>query len=97
MATDPNDVDGLIENLVDIFRKAVLKGVNVRVDENGEMIVTYEDVERVRVSATGKVVEVNGEKVPDRPLSELLRRPGESEGDAEKRLGYGSIPSRRTL
>lgn len=35
MPTDLNDVDVLIENLVDAFRKAVIKGVHVRVTRMG--------------------------------------------------------------
>jgi hypothetical protein len=81
MPTDLNDVDALIENLVDAFNKAVVKGVRVRVDEN-EMVVTHEGVERARVPATGEV--------PKQPLSSLLRRPGESQAEAEERvLGDG--------
>jgi hypothetical protein len=77
MSTDLNDVDALIQNLVDAFSKAVVKGVRVRVDEN-EMVVSYDGEERVRVPAVGEV--------PKKPLSSLLRRPGESKADAEKRV-----------
>lgn len=77
MPVDPNDVDGLIENLVDAFNKAVVKGVRVRVDEH-EMVVTHEGVERVRIPATGEA--------PKSPLSSLLRRPGESQAEAERRV-----------
>jgi hypothetical protein len=84
---DLNDVDALIANLVDAFRKAVLKGVKVRVDESGEMFVTHKDVERAHVDATGVTAEIDGEKVVSKPpLSDLLRGPGESEADAEKRV-----------
>jgi hypothetical protein len=87
MSTDLNDVDALIANLVDAFRKAVIKGVRVRVDENGEMFVTHDGVERARVSATGVTAEIDGEKVVSKPpLSDLLRHAGESEAAAEKRV-----------
>jgi hypothetical protein len=91
MPTDLNDVDVLIENLVDAFRKAVIKGVHVRVDESGEMIVKHGGAERAHVSATGVVAEIDGEKVSSKPpLSSLLPRPDESEAEAEKRvLGHG--------
>jgi hypothetical protein len=81
MPVDPNDVDALIENLIDAFSKATLKGVRVRVDEN-EMIVTYEGVERARVLSTGEVPAT----APKQPLSSLLRHPGESQAEAEKRV-----------
>jgi hypothetical protein len=56
MPTDPNDVDVLIKDLADALRKALVKGVRVR-DEHGELTVTHEGVDRVRVLATGEVVE----------------------------------------
>jgi hypothetical protein len=59
---DLNDVDALIANLVDAFRKAVLKGVKVRVDESGEMFVTHKDVERAHVDAAGVTAEIDGER-----------------------------------
>lgn len=77
MPVDPNDVDALIENLIDAFNKAVVKGVRVRVDEH-ELIITHEGVERVRIPATGGVSKP--------PLPSLLRRPGESQAEAEKRV-----------
>jgi len=87
MPTDLNDIDALIQNLVDAFRKAVIKGVHVRVDANGEMTVTHEGAKRAHVSATGVVAEIDGEKfVSKPPLSSLLSRPGESEAEAEKRV-----------
>jgi nucleoid DNA-binding protein len=87
MPTDLNDVDALIANLVDAFRKAVIKGIKVRVDENGEMFVTHKDAERAHVSATGVTAEIDGEKVVSKPpFSDLLRGPGETEDDAEKRM-----------
>jgi hypothetical protein len=46
---DLNDVDGLIANLVDAFRKAVLKGVKVRVDESGEVFVRSLHSRKLRV------------------------------------------------
>jgi hypothetical protein len=91
MTIDLNDVDVLITNLVDAFRKAVVKGVHVRVDENGEMTVKHGGVERAHVSATGVLAEIDGEKVRSKPpLSSFLPRPGESDAEAEKRvLGTG--------
>jgi hypothetical protein len=88
MPTDLNDVDALIENLVDAFRKAVIKGVRLRVNENGEMFVTHEGTEHAHVSATGVTAEIDGVKVQgSKPtLSSLLPRPGESEAEAEKRV-----------
>lgn len=75
--TDLNDVDALIQNLVDALNKAVVKGIKVRVDEN-EMVVMYEDVERVRVPAVGEITK--------KPLSSLLRHLGESQAEAAKRV-----------
>jgi hypothetical protein len=87
MSADLNDVDALIANLVDAFRKAVIKGVKVRVDESGEMTVTHEGAERAHVSATGVVAEIDGEKVHSKPpLSDLLPHAGESEAEAEERV-----------
>jgi hypothetical protein len=87
MSTDLNDIDALIANLVDAFRKAVIKGIRVRVDKNGEMFITHDGVERAHVSATGVTAEIDGEKVVSKPpLADLLRGPGESEADAEKRV-----------
>ena len=87
MPTDLNDVDALIENLVDAFRKAVIKGVHVRVDESGEMIVKHGGAERAHVSATGVVAEIDGEKVHSKPpLSDFLRHPDESQAETERRV-----------
>ncbi len=87
MPTDLNEVDVLIENLVDAFRKAVTKGVQVRVDESGEMIVKHGGVERAHVSATGVVAEIDGEKVRSKPpLSDLLTHADESHAEAERRV-----------
>lgn len=87
MSTDLNDVDGLIANLVDAFRKAVIKGVHVRVGERGEMIVKHGGAERAHVSATGVVAEIDGEKMRSKPpLSDLLTHAGESHAEAKRRV-----------
>ena len=56
MPVDPNDVAALIENLVDAYGKAIMKGVRVRVDDvTGEMSVSHEGVDLYRVLPTGEV------------------------------------------
>jgi hypothetical protein len=84
MPVDLNDCDALIEHLADALKKAVVKGIRVRDDDNGELTVTCEGVDRVRVLPTGEVQTTA--PAPKPPLSSLLRRPGEAEAAAEKRV-----------
>lgn len=51
------------------------------------MIVKHEGAERVHVSATGVVAEIDGEKVRSKPpLSDLLRHTDESQAETERRV-----------
>ncbi|HTZ86492.1 MAG TPA: hypothetical protein VMB05_07475 [Solirubrobacteraceae bacterium] len=58
MPIDQNNVDELFENLIAIYRTAIIKGINVRMDENNEMIVTHPGGRVVRILPTGEVVSV---------------------------------------
>jgi hypothetical protein len=93
MPTDLNNVEALADDLAKAFSRAVRKGAVVRVDEHGEMIVTYERVERARVHGNGEIVECDSPTAP--PLSSLLRRPDESQAEAEKRVLGGDGPDGR--
>jgi hypothetical protein len=73
MPADPNNVEALAGDLAKAFSSTVGKGAVVRVDEHGEMIVTYKGVELARVHGNGEIVERDSPTVP--PLSALLRRP----------------------
>ncbi len=55
MAIDPNDHDAIVRDLVSAYRLVINHAIRVRVDDIGEMVITDQGNELVRVYPNGDV------------------------------------------